>query len=70
MSDFTFSTLEYQRPDFAAVGSFAEQMAERMKQAGSYEELKALMKENEEASKEFSNDVCDRLHSQYLRHER
>ena len=54
MSDFTFSTLEYQRPDFAAVGSFAEQMAERMKQAGSYEELKALMKENEEASKDFT----------------
>lgn len=54
MSDFTFSTLEYQRPDFAAVGSFAEQMAERMQQAGSYEELKALMKEGEEASKDFS----------------
>ena len=54
MSDFTFSTLEYQRPDFAAVGAFAEQMAERVKQAGSYEELKALMKESEEASKDFS----------------
>lgn len=54
MSDFTFSTLEYQRPDFAAVGAFAEQMAERMKEAGSYEELKALMKESEEASKDFS----------------
>ena len=70
MSDFTFSTLEYQRPDFAAVGAFAEQMAERMKQAGSYEELKALMKESEEASKDFSTMCVIRIHPQHLRHER
>ena len=56
MSDFKFSTLEYKRPDFEAIGVFAEQMAEKMKKATSYEELKKLMAEMEEMSKDFSTD--------------
>ena len=45
VNDFKFRDLPYERPDFDAVGSFAEQMEEQVKRAGSYAELKELMAE-------------------------
>ncbi len=54
MDDFKFETLEYVRPDYEAVGAFAEQMAEEMKEAKSYAELKEKMARAEQASDAFS----------------
>lgn len=50
VNDFKFRDLPYERPDFDAVGSFAEQMEEQVKRAGSYAELKELMAEIQRAS--------------------
>lgn len=54
MSDFKFSTLEYKRPDFAALEQFAVSTTEKIKKAASYAELKALMQEMEEQSNHLS----------------
>ena len=56
MENFKFGTLEYKRPDFEAIGAFAEQMTEKVKQANSYAELKALMQEIEQVSNDWSTD--------------
>ena len=48
MQSFKFSELEYVRPDFTAVGQFADDAKEAIEKAASYEELKRLMQEMEE----------------------
>lgn len=53
MSDFKFSTLEYHRPDRNELEAFADQMADAIAKAESYEQLKALMKENEETNQKL-----------------
>lgn len=53
MKDFNFKTLEYQRPDFDALGAFADSMAEAIKNASDYEELKKLIGEIEKNSNRF-----------------
>ena len=56
MEEFRFGTLEYKRPDFEAIGAFAEQMTEKVKNAASYAELKELMEEIERVSNDMSTD--------------
>lgn len=56
MEQFKFGTLEYKRPDFEAIGAFAEQMTEKVQKAASYEELKALMREIERVSNDWNTD--------------
>lgn len=57
MTEFTFSTLEYHRPDFKKLLAAAEQMTERVQKAASYEEVKQIMKEMEELSDDLSTDM-------------
>lgn len=54
MGDFKFGTLEYKRPDFDALGTFFEQMTEKVKAAASYAELKGLMDEIKRVSEDFT----------------
>lgn len=54
MNDFKFSELEYKRPDFKELESFLDAMAEKVKNAGSYAELKEWMAETEKVSNHFS----------------
>lgn len=56
MEQFKFGTLEYKRPDFEAIGAFAEQMTEKVKQAASYAEVKGLMQEIERVSNDWNTD--------------
>ena len=55
-NDFKFTTLEYKRPDFAKMESFAEETREAIKNATSYEEVKQLMQKMDEVSNDFSTD--------------
>jgi M3 family oligoendopeptidase len=48
MKEFTFSTLEYVRPDFDRLENESIKMAEEIKNAGNYEEIKAILKRREE----------------------
>lgn len=48
--NFTFSSLEYTRPDFEAVGAFAGEMVKRIQDAASYGEVKSCMEEMEKIS--------------------
>lgn len=56
MEHFKFSSLEYKRPDFEAIGAFAEELTEKIKNAASYVELKELMAEMEQVSNDMSTD--------------
>lgn len=56
MEHFKFSSLEYKRPDFEAIGAFAEELTEKIKNAASYAELKELMAEMEQVSNDMSTD--------------
>lgn len=51
--NYTFSTLEYVRPDFEKIGELADTYAAKMKEAASYEELKGYMKEMDQMSMHF-----------------
>lgn len=57
MEDFTFSTLEYTRPDFEGMAAFAAETKERIERAGSYAEVKEAMLAYEERGKVFSTDA-------------
>ena len=52
MEDFKFSALEYKRPDFEGIAAFAVQAKERIEAAASYEEVKKVLTEMEERSKD------------------
>lgn len=52
--DFKFSTLEYVRPDFKALGEKVDQILEEIPKVSSYEELKELMKEFEKETDHLS----------------
>lgn len=54
---FTFSALEYKRPDFEAFAAFAEAAKERVEGAGSYAELKETLLSFDEQKKDFSTEV-------------
>lgn len=56
MEHFKFGSLEYKRPDFEAIGAFAEELTEKIKNAASYAELKELMAEMEQVSNDMSTD--------------
>lgn len=56
MSDFKFGALEYKRPDFKGVETFAEQMTEKVKAAASYAELKERMAEIQRMSDDLVTD--------------
>lgn len=56
MEDFKFSALEYKRPDFEGIAEFAVQAKERIEAAASYEEVKKVLTEMEERSKDFETD--------------
>ncbi len=45
--NFTFESLEYFRPDFKALKAFYKELSERVKNARSYEEIKACILEEE-----------------------
>lgn len=48
MGDFSFKTLEYTRPDFEKLKKESSELTERVKKAGSYQELKDAMARMEE----------------------
>jgi M3 family oligoendopeptidase len=50
MKDFTFDTIEYVRPDYEQMKKVWENAAEAIKHAGSYADVKAAMRREEEAS--------------------
>lgn len=54
---FTFSTLEYKRPDFQEFAAFAEKTKERIESAGSYAEVKEALLSFDGKKKDFSTDV-------------
>lgn len=54
---FTFSTLEYKRPDFKEFAAFAEKTRERIEGAGSYAEVKEALLSFDGKKKDFSTDV-------------
>lgn len=54
---FTFSTLEYKRPDFAAFADFAEETKARIERAGSYAEVKEALLAYDEKKKDFQTDI-------------
>ncbi|MCI8380881.1 MAG: M3 family oligoendopeptidase [Lachnospiraceae bacterium] len=54
---FTFSTLEYKRPDFQEFAAFAEKTKERIEGAGSYAEIKEALLSFDGKKKDFSTDV-------------
>lgn len=54
---FTFSTLEYKRPDFQEFAAFAEKTRERIEGAGSYAEVKEALLSFDGKKKDFSTDV-------------
>lgn len=54
---FTFSTLEYKRPDFQEFAAFAEKTKERIESAGSYAEVKEALLSFDGRKKDFSTDV-------------
>lgn len=54
---FTFSTLEYKRPDFKEFAAFAEKTRERIEGAGSYAEIKEALLSFDGKKKDFSTDV-------------
>lgn len=54
---FTFSTLEYKRPDFQEFAAFAKKTRERIEGAGSYAEIKEALLSFDGKKKDFSTDV-------------
>lgn len=54
---FTFSTLEYKRPDFQEFAAFAKKTRERIEGAGSYAEVKEALLSFDGKKKDFSTDV-------------
>lgn len=54
---FTFSKMEYIRPDFEKIGTQAEGLTDRVTQAKSYETVKACLKEMEELTKHMDTAV-------------
>ena len=54
---FTFPKLEYIRPDFEKISAQAEELTNRVKQAESYEAVKACLKEMEEITKHMDTAV-------------
>ncbi|MFQ9509484.1 MAG: hypothetical protein ACLRZ7_00735 [Lachnospiraceae bacterium] len=57
MNDFKFSTLQYERPDFAKFSAFEDEMLEKIKNANSYEELQHYITKFDKANQELST-IC------------
>lgn len=57
MSNFTFSTLEYIRPDFAHMGETWKKAVEGIEKAESYDEVKKIMAEVEKENRHISTMV-------------
>ena len=62
--DFTFDTLEYKRPDFNAIAADTDEYAERLKNASSYPEARAIFLEYDTSRKSFSTMI----NIAYIRH--
>ena len=56
----TFAELPYERPDFQAVGKELEALAEKLKNASSYEEMRDLFFKEQELTRGLSTmqNVC------------
>ncbi len=57
MGDFSFKTLEYKRPDFEKLKKESEMLTEKVKNAGSYEDVKAAMVAMEELTSKFETQA-------------
>ena len=57
MENFTFSKLEYVRPDFDAAEAKAKELTERVRNAKSYADVKAAILENDEYMSELQTMV-------------
>ena len=53
MENFTFSNLQYVRPDFDAAEAKAKELTERVKAAKSYADVKAVILESDEYMSEL-----------------